>query len=369
LRPFVSAALLVALWSSARAQSAPVLEPQQAGTTARLQAVSVVSASVVWASGARGTYVRTLDGGRTWTAAVVPGADSLEFRDVHAFDADRAVLLAAGPGERSRLYRTENGGRTWELAFTNKNPDAFYDCIDFRGSFGVAVSDAVQGRFPLLRTRNGGRSWEPFEPPGYHSIQAIEGEGAFAASGTCLVVLGDGGFQIATAKGGRVLRFTSRAAEVRETPVIRNLPMAGIASLAYRSERIGVAAGGDLAQPDAFTDNVAVTRDGGRSWTLGGRPPFPGPIYGLAYSRGPGGPVLVAVGPRGAAWSPDDGAAWKPLTDASHWGLGFAPRGVGWLVGPEGRVTRVSFGSRGSGVRGQGSSSATADPRPPTPGP
>jgi photosystem II stability/assembly factor-like uncharacterized protein len=343
MRPLVPALTLIALVSRARAQTAPVLEPQASGTSARLQAVSVVSASIAWASGARGTYVRTLDGGRTWAAHVVPGADSLEFRDVHAFDGDRAVLLAAGPGDRSRLYRTENGGRDWELVFTNRDPAAFYDCIDFKGSFGVVVSDAVRGRFPLLRSRNGGRSWEPFEPPGYQAIQAIEGEGAFAASGTCIVVLGDGGFQIGTAKGGRILRFTSRTAEVRETPVIRDRPMAGIATLAYRTERIGIAAGGDLAQPDALTDNVAVTRDGGRSWTLGGRPTFPGPVYGLAYTRGSPGPVVVAVGPRGGAWSSDDGASWQRLTDLNHWGLGFGPTGVGWLVGPDGRITRVRW--------------------------
>ena len=34
----------------------------------------------------------------------MPGADTLQFRDVHALDADRAWLLSAGPGELSRIY-------------------------------------------------------------------------------------------------------------------------------------------------------------------------------------------------------------------------------------------------------------------------
>jgi photosystem II stability/assembly factor-like uncharacterized protein len=330
--------LLLALPTAALAQVPPRLEPQRSGTTARLQAISVVSPDVVWVSGTGGTFARTEDGGKTWEAHVVPGADSLEFRDVHAFNARRAVLLAAGPGDKSRLYRTEDGGRSWILVFTNREPKAFYDCIDFAGSFGVAVSDEVGGHFPLLRTRNGGRSWEPFEPPGYDSIRALPGEGAFAASGTCIVVAEDGGFWLGTALGGRVIRATQRGVEVTETPVIHG-GSAGIASLAFRSEKIGVAAGGDLGQQDVYTDNVIVTRDGGQTWRLGGRPSFPGPVYGLAY--GPG-PVLVAVGPRGASWSQDDGTTWRHLDDAEYWAAAFSPRGVGWMVGPEGRIVRMT---------------------------
>ena len=35
-----------------------------------------------WASGARGTCLGTTDGGATWTASTVPGAEALDFRDL-----------------------------------------------------------------------------------------------------------------------------------------------------------------------------------------------------------------------------------------------------------------------------------------------
>ncbi|MBM4185819.1 MAG: oxidoreductase [Gemmatimonadetes bacterium] len=329
---------LLAAPAGAAAQS---VEPQVSGTTARFQAVSVVDSTTAWASGTRGSYLVTSDGGLNWRVGQVPGADSLEFRDVHAFDAKRAVLLAAGPGDKSRLYHTADGGLSWREVFRNADPVAFYDCIDFAGPIGVAVSDAVAGRFPLLRSTDHGATWTAWSPPG-PAIAAIEGEGAFAASGTCLTMRPDGSAWVGTAKGGRVIRFGPPGSRATETPIIRNLPTAGIASLAFLDDRFGIAVGGDLAQPEGFTDNVIVTTDGGTSWRLAGRPPIPGSIYGVAFVPGRGRTV-VAVSPKGAVWSPDGGNSWRRLAEGDYWGVGFGPDGTGWIVGAAGRIGRVRF--------------------------
>ena len=107
-----------------------------------LQAVSVVDENIVWVSGHRATYARTVDGGTTWEAGVVPGPDSLQFRDVHAVDAKTAYLLSAGPGDMSRIYKTTDAGQNWTLQFSNTNPRAFFDCMDFwDAESGMAFSD------------------------------------------------------------------------------------------------------------------------------------------------------------------------------------------------------------------------------------
>ena len=94
------------------------------GTTERLQAVSPVNSQVVWASGTGGTYALTTDGGETWVSAVVPGAETLEFRDVEGVSAEVAYLMAAGTGTDSRIYKTEDGGATWTLQIQNTDPPA-----------------------------------------------------------------------------------------------------------------------------------------------------------------------------------------------------------------------------------------------------
>jgi photosystem II stability/assembly factor-like uncharacterized protein len=321
----------------------PQLEEQTSGTRALLQAVSVVDVQTVWASGHEGTFARTVDGGATWQSGVVPGAAALQFRDVHAVDATTAYLLSAGPGDMSRIFKTTDAGRTWELQFQNDDPDAFFDCLDFwDAQRGLAFSDAVNGRLIVIRTENGGAQWD--RVPAIQLPAAREGEGGFAASGTCLVVYGRGYAWIGTGAGGgaRVFRTTDWGLtwSVHQTPVVSGTGTSGITSLGFWNEARGIALGGELGELGDFTDNVATTADGGETWTLGGRPTFAGAIYGSSLVPDAAG-VVVAVGPRGASISSNEGMMWTALDSLSYWAVGFAAPDAGWMVGPEGRITKV----------------------------
>jgi photosystem II stability/assembly factor-like uncharacterized protein len=326
----------------------PLLIQQASGISRRLQAVSAPSDLVAWVSGAAGTYAITTDGGVTWRAGVVPGADSLEFRDVHAMDSANAYLLSAGPGDRSRIYRTHDGGRTWTLQFINPDSEGFFDCFAFWDErTGVAFSDNVNGAFPLYRTADGSR-WDRI--PEANVPPATQGEGGFAASGTCVLAFGPRQGWITTGAGAltRVLRTRDRGQTwvAFDTPVIHGSPTTGLTTVTFRDEWHGLAAGGDIAVPDQFTDNIAITDDGGSHWRLAGRPPFPGAVYGAAYVPG-SGRTLVAVGPRGAAWSRDDGWTWAIVDTLGWWSVAFASARAGWLVGPEGRIAKVGFSAEG----------------------
>jgi len=324
----------------------PELEPLTAPTTALLQAVSAPNEAIVWVSGHAAAVLRSTDGGATWTSIVVPGAaaDSLQFRDVYAVDAMTAYLLAAGPGPRSRIYKTADGGRSWELQFTNPDSSAFYDCFDFWDARrGVALSDGVGGHLLIRRTADGGAHWDL---PVVDSLPlAQKGEGGFAASGTCVVTLAGRFAWIGTgaADTARVLRSEDggRTWRATATPIAAG-DFAGIATVVFRDTLHGLVLGGELGSPAEFSDNVAVTGDGGRTWRLAGRPGFSGAVYGAAVVPGRAGSV-VAVGPRGLAYSVDDGTTWTTLDTLSYWSVGFASRRVGWAVGPAGRITRIRF--------------------------
>ncbi|HEU4411798.1 MAG TPA: hypothetical protein VFS43_41545 [Polyangiaceae bacterium] len=360
---------------------APTLTVQASGTTRSLMAISPVDAHVVWASGVGGTFLRTTDGGATWQARVVPGAEALQFRDVQGVSDRVAYLLSAGVGTDSRIYKTEDGGETWALQFQNEDPAGFYDCFAFWSpERGVVMADSVDGRFPALATADGA-SWQDI---GAALPPALPGEAAFAASGTCAATQGKkrAWFVTAGAAKARVLATknggTSWAAY--ETPIVQGTPSSGIASVAFRDRRHGILGGGDLAAPAELSNNVARSRDGGKTWQLAAGSPFPGAIYGLSYALGRpadelagderddgadelagderddgaderegdgergGCATVVATGPGGAAWSTDEGDSWHRLEGVDgYWAVAFADERTGWLVGTGGRLLKIEL--------------------------
>lgn len=144
MRPIVVLLVLFSSGSETMAQ----WTVQVSGTKARLRGLCVVSGEVAWASGTGGAFLRTIDGGKTWRAGTVPGASSLDFRDVHADGDKTALMLSIGPGEQSRIFKTADGGATWTIIYVNRDPKGFLDAIAFWDrDHGLAFGDPVDGRF------------------------------------------------------------------------------------------------------------------------------------------------------------------------------------------------------------------------------
>ena len=123
------------------------------GTTAHFRGLSVVNEKTVWISGytaTDGVVLRTTDKGKTWQSVGPPNTTGLQFRDIEAFDAKRAVIISIGNNPTDfRVYVTSDGGAHWTQTFTNTQPTAFYDCMTFFDhKHGLAVSDPVERQVP-----------------------------------------------------------------------------------------------------------------------------------------------------------------------------------------------------------------------------
>src|SRR5262245_60497860 len=137
-------------------------QTQMAQTEANFRGLCAVDRQVAWASGSKGTFLRTVDGGQTWHVGQVPGAEELDFRDVQALDGQTAWLLSIGNGSESRIYKTTDAGQRWTLQFQNQQPKAFFDALEcWDAQHAIALSDPVDGRFLVITTTNGGAMWEP----------------------------------------------------------------------------------------------------------------------------------------------------------------------------------------------------------------
>ncbi|MEP7147907.1 MAG: glycosyl hydrolase [Acidobacteriota bacterium] len=309
---------------------------QNVNTTASLRGLSVVNEKIVWASGTGGTVIRTIDGGKTWNVIIVPGAEKLDFRDAEAFDANTAYILSIGNGESSRIYKTTDGGTTWKLQFTNKNEKAFFDAIAcWDKNNCIAMSDPVDNKFLLIKTADGTR-WSPIDtskmPP------TLEGEAAFAASGTCLITQGNtGAFLVSGGSGARVFRSKDRGHTwaVAETPVAKGAPGSGIFSIAMRDSKNGVIVGGNYEKPEESVNNFAVTSDGGQTWILAEA--LSGYRSGVTYidSRS-----IVAVGTSGADVLKKGKPVWGTTKSESFNSVQSKSKDAVWAVGPNGGVFR-----------------------------
>jgi photosystem II stability/assembly factor-like uncharacterized protein len=336
--------LLLAIALTFTAQT-PHWTLQNSGVSARLRGVSAVDDRVAWASGSGSTVLRTSDGGATWQKLTVT-TDQLDFRDIDAVDARTAYVLSIGNGPASRIYKTTDAGATWTLQFKNDNPKAFYDAMSFwDADHGIVIGDSIDGQFCIMTTENGGRLWQ--RVPAGALPPALENEGAFAASGTNIAVFGKVYAWIGTgaAPKARVLRTSDRGRtwKISETPLGAG-PSAGIFSVAFRDAQHGVVVGGDYKKEQEAVDDLAMTSDGGATWTL---------MRGLSGFRSavayvPGRAALLAVGPSGTDYSIDDGRNWMRLEGPGFDALSInrqvaKGRVIGWAAGAGGIIGVLRF--------------------------
>ncbi len=311
-------------------------QPVSTGTGASLRGVHALGDGVVWATGSGGTVLLTLDGGTSWSLFQT-GADE-DLRDVHAWDARSAVVLSVT--RPARILLTGDGGQSWSEVYRHPSEEAFLDSLVFTSrQQGIVFGDPLQGDFIILTTEDGGRSWQSAR----QAPAALEGEAAFAASGTCVAARGRHAWIGTGGLSSRVLRSEDggRSWQAHGTPMIAGTATTGIYSVAFGDALRGVLVGGDYTAPERQERNAAVTTDGGISWT---------PVPPDAAPRGQRAAVawvpdreatLLATGRTGTDISLDGGRSWQAFSDEGYYALSFASSGEGWAVGAEGRAARL----------------------------
>ena len=339
---FLAALMLMTGFGSASslpAQEVGWIQLQDSQVDASFRGIAVRDANEAWVGGSKGTVIRTTDAGRTWLRITLPAAADLDFRDIALPQADVVLLMAAGPGDKSRIYRSDDDGQTWTMTLANQDPQGFFNALTFAdANRGWLIGDPIDGMLDLYHTADAGKSWQRESGPAMRS-----GEYGFAASGTNIVARDR---QLWIATGGaaaRVLRSSDggRTWAASETPMAHGNPSSGIFSIAFRDRQHGVVVGGDYQNPDVDNGNIARTTDGGISWSLA----LPaGQIPHKACVRHLAGKTWMTAGRTGVAISHDDARTWQTVSRQAFFTFDFDPRSrVGWLAGSDGRVARYTL--------------------------
>ncbi len=289
-----------------------------------------MDANVIWASGSKGTVLLSTDSGKIWAPRPVPDAESLDFRSVYAFSASQAYVLSSGEAQKSKLFRTDDGGQHWTLLYTSK--DSFLDGLKFwDAKHGIILGDPVEGSFVILTTSDAGQTWQRRTLP-----PALPDEGAFAASNSSLFVRGSGEAWFGTS-GARVFHTQDGGATwtVAQTPIRHDSKSAGIFSLFFRDAKHGIAVGGEYTKSKEAEHNIALTGDGGKTWTEPASRPG-----GYRSSVVCQAKQCIATGPDGSDISRDAGLSWAHLDAPGYHALALAGSSI-YASGSEGRLAQM----------------------------
>src|SRR5258708_24951014 len=245
--------------------------------------------------------------------------------------------MSSGEGEQSVIKKTTDGGQNWNLQYTDKRKEFFLDsiaCLSETRCF--ALGDQIDGNFLLLNTDDGGHGREL---PRDKMPAALPGEGAFAASNTCLLLSGEEIFFGTGGPAARVFRSldSGRSWAVEETPITHGNTSSRIFSIARGNEKEVIVVGGDYQHPKRASAVAAYSLDEGHTWQLSEQQPRG---YRSAVVRDDA--VCVAIGPSGedVRLSKVTAAGWK-TTDSLNLNAAAIPDFKhGWAVGPKGSIAR-----------------------------
>lgn len=296
-----------------------------------LRGLSVVSDSIVWASGSKGTVVRSLDGGKSWKRMAVKGFEQRDFRDIEAMNAETAIIIAVDTP--AIILKTTNGGKDWKVVYQNNTPGMFLDALAFwNEKSGIVIGDPIDGKIFIARSVDGGESWRDI--PNQLAPVAEEGEALFAASGSNITQLNEQEAVFVT--GGKKSRLFIRDRKI-DLPLLQGQTTTGANAIAVWNEHNMVIVGGDFSKDSLREGNCVMVRNKGKKMVLPIIPPF-GYRSSVTYlNEG----RLITCGTSGVDVSEDGGLCWRNISATGYHVVKKAKKGNAvFLVGGSGRIAK-----------------------------
>ena len=265
----------------------------------------------------------------------------LEFRSIAQTSSS---IFIANVGNPAFIYKFSKDLQQKELVYEEHNEKVFYDSMQFwNDQEGIAIGDPIENCFCMLITRDGGTTWTKVSCPNLPEVN--EGEAAFAASNTNIVIKGDKTWIVSGGKKARVFFSSDKGKTwcVNNSPIIQGEAMTGIFTADYYNEKIGFIAGGNYEKPNQNFGNKALTINGGKTWDLVSENQGFGYASCVQFVPDSNGEQLVSVGANGIYYSYDKGNSWKQLSgDSSLFTIRFVDKSIAIAAGKD-KIVRLDF--------------------------
>jgi len=250
-------AFCITISTSAFSQQ-PTIKILESGKKVSIRGLSVVNNHVIWASGSGGSVARSTNGGNSFTWIKVSGYEKSDFRDIEAFDSNKAIIM--GITSPAVILKTKDGGKSWKKVFEDTTRGAFFDAMAFSvNNYGILVGDPINHKVFVAYTRNGGDTWETPSTQGKNiGVEAKEGEAFFASSGTNVAMIGNTNHEIMVSGGKASRLFTGVSND--SLPIMQGKESTGANSVAIYDGKKIVIVGGDFTK-DTISNNNCVLSD------------------------------------------------------------------------------------------------------------
>jgi photosystem II stability/assembly factor-like uncharacterized protein len=298
---------------------------------------SPVSEKVCW--GIKNTnfdFIRTTDGGTTWSTSVVGGASGLVGSTISAVDANTAYVAMLDPSGVSSggIFKTTDGGTSWTKQTTAfPSPGGVPNSIHFFDApTGVCEGDPNGGYWEIYTTTDGGSHWN--RVPYANIPSPVAGDVStgvnFASVGSCVWF-------------GTEFNSVYRSTDKGMTwSVARNVMGSGNYGpyVAFRDSLNGL---GCLPFTNGAGNRISRTTDGGITWQPLAASSVPATPSAYFPACVPGTHTYVITSNRnssaqqhtvpGSAYSTDDGLTWTQIDNLPHSQAAFVSPHVGWSGG------------------------------------
>ncbi|MDI9258117.1 sialidase family protein [Flavobacterium sedimenticola] len=266
---------------------------------------------------------------------------NFEFRSI-AMTSQYVYFLSIG--NPALLYRYSKDFKQSELVYEEKNERVFYDCMRFwNDAEGIAIGDPTEDCLSVIITRDAGKSWHKLACS--QLPKAADGEAAFAASNTNIVIKGHKTWVVSGGKKSRVFYSPDKGKnwQVFDTPIVQGEAMTGIFTADFYDEKIGFVAGGNYEKPTQNYQNKAITYDGGQTWQLIAENIGFGYASCVQFVPNSGGKQLVCVGASGLQYSSDGGKTWVTFaTDSALYTIRFLDENTAFAAGKN-KIIKIEF--------------------------
>ncbi|MBE0643722.1 MAG: S8 family serine peptidase [Bacteroidetes bacterium] len=284
--------------------------------------IDIANRWTIWVSGdyapngvvTQDIALRSTDGGDSWSFAFGTGYPS--GRGVYCIDGidQTTALVGTGPTDaNAAIFRTGDGGQNWTSTSVS-NYTAFVNWIHmFDAQNGIMQGDPKNNVWGIATTNNGGATWTAIPT-------ALSAAASEAGWNNSYDVVGD--YMWFGTNNSKIFRSTDRG----QTWTGYATPSKNSVDVNFRDEMVGVAR--FSKQNEVGTDTLALTTDGGLTWSLIST--VAAPSGSIVFERS-GKRLWFFQGPN-ALVSEDLGATWSVqaapvnfnyINDAAEWNDGF----------------------------------------------